>query len=586
MVRLVALALAAVFLLPAAAEAATVKVFLMRGEQLASLDRTVAKKDPTAALNALLSGPGPAERKAGYGTAIPTGIALMEARVDEEREIVHLRFGPGLTALKDAEMDGARLAQIIYTAFEVTGFDRVSVRTPERARKTYDKDDFAPPPYVEPTPKREKIPAPKKPRDVQVQLAALGYLPADAVTGTWDYRTKQAVLAFQSWEGLERDGVVGPMTLARMETAGRPLAIDRGPGRRVEIYRQRGVVLLVSGARVVRAIHTSTGVGGDSVDLGTPPGRFKIYRKEPRSWSIPYKTWLPFAAYWVGGWALHGYADVPAAAGLARLRAAADARGEDRLRLRQGRHAGPRHLTSGAWRHPSPAAGARRSSRSTTSPPCSRPSRAICAASSASATGSCARPAAAEALGALKELVTRGEQVALLVADQRMPGLSGTEYLVEARKLVPDAKRVLLTAYADTEAAIQAINEVDLDYYLLKPWDPPEEQLYPVVEDLLTTWEAGAALESGGVRVIGHRFSRDSHDLRDFLARNRVPMRWLDVERDSEARELLTVTGVDSERAAGGAAGGRHGARAPDRAGARGAARRVRGARRPSTTTW
>jgi thioredoxin reductase (NADPH) len=153
-----------------------------------------------------------------------------------------------------------------------------------------------------------------------------------------------------------------------------------------------------------------------------------------------------------------------------------------------------------------------------------------------------------EALEALRELVARGEQVALLVADQRMPGLSGTEYLVEARKLVPDAKRVLLTAYADTEAAIQAINEVDLDYYLLKPWDPPEEQLYPVVEDLLTTWEAGAALESGGVRVVGHRFSRDSHDLRDFLARNRVPMRWLDVERDAEARELLTVAGVDGER--------------------------------------
>lgn len=153
-----------------------------------------------------------------------------------------------------------------------------------------------------------------------------------------------------------------------------------------------------------------------------------------------------------------------------------------------------------------------------------------------------------EALGALKELVARGEQVALLVADQRMPGMAGTEYLVEARKLVPDAKRVLLTAYADTEAAIQAINEVDLDYYLLKPWDPPEEQLYPVVEDLLTTWEAGAALESGGVRVIGHRFSRDSHDLRDFLARNRVPMRWLDVERDSEARELLAVAAVEDGR--------------------------------------
>jgi thioredoxin reductase (NADPH) len=129
-----------------------------------------------------------------------------------------------------------------------------------------------------------------------------------------------------------------------------------------------------------------------------------------------------------------------------------------------------------------------------------------------------------------------------------MPGLSGTEYLVEARKIVPEAKRVLLTAYADTEAAISAINDVALDYYLLKPWDPPEEQLYPVVDDLLTTWDAGAALAAGGVRVIGHRFSKDTHDLRDFLARNRVPARWLDVERDGEARELLTVAGVEPDR--------------------------------------
>jgi thioredoxin reductase (NADPH) len=153
-----------------------------------------------------------------------------------------------------------------------------------------------------------------------------------------------------------------------------------------------------------------------------------------------------------------------------------------------------------------------------------------------------------EALDLLHQMRTRGDNVALLVADQKMPGLSGTEYLVEARKLVPEAKRVLLTAYADTEAAISAINDVALDYYLLKPWDPPEEQLYPVVEDLLTTWEAGAALDAGGVRVIGHRFSKESHDLRDFLARNRVPARWLDVERDGEARELLTVAEVDQSR--------------------------------------
>ena len=157
-------------------------------------------------------------------------------------------------------------------------------------------------------------------------------------------------------------------------------------------------------------------------------------------------------------------------------------------------------------------------------------------------------PSGPEGLELLTELRTRGDQTALLIADQRMPDMSGTEYLSRARSLVPGAKRVLLTAYADTEAAIEAINEVALDYYLLKPWDPPEEQLFPVVEDLLTTWEAGAAIEAGGVRVIGHRFSKETHDLRDFLARNGVPGRWMDVEREGEARELLGVADVDPER--------------------------------------
>ena len=154
----------------------------------------------------------------------------------------------------------------------------------------------------------------------------------------------------------------------------------------------------------------------------------------------------------------------------------------------------------------------------------------------------------AEALELLTEMRRRGENLAMIVADQRMPGMEGTELLVKARQIYPEAKRVLLTAYADTQAAIAAINEVSLDYYLLKPWDPPEEQLFPVVEDLLTTWESGAALEAGGVRVIGHRFSKDTHDLRDFLARNRVPGRWLDVERDSEARDLLRVAEVAEDR--------------------------------------
>jgi thioredoxin reductase (NADPH) len=157
-------------------------------------------------------------------------------------------------------------------------------------------------------------------------------------------------------------------------------------------------------------------------------------------------------------------------------------------------------------------------------------------------------PSGTEALEILTQLRTRGDQVALLLADQRMPVMPGTDFLVAARAIVPDAKRVLLTAYADTSAAIAAINEVALDYYLLKPWDPPEDKLFPVLEDLLATWEAGAALEGGGLRIIGHRFSKDSHDLRDFVARNGIPARWMDVEREGEARELLQVIGVDEGR--------------------------------------
>ena len=150
----------------------------------------------------------------------------------------------------------------------------------------------------------------------------------------------------------------------------------------------------------------------------------------------------------------------------------------------------------------------------------------------------------AGALEMLGEIRRRGEQVALLIADQRMPEMEGTAYLLRARELVPDAKRVLLTAYADTAAAISAINQVGLDYYLVKPWDPPEDEFYPVIEDLLAAWEAHSARTPGGLRMIGHRYSRESHALREFLARNRVPARWLDIERDAEARQLLDVSGV------------------------------------------
>ncbi|MEM1115265.1 MAG: FAD-dependent oxidoreductase [Bacteroidota bacterium] len=143
-----------------------------------------------------------------------------------------------------------------------------------------------------------------------------------------------------------------------------------------------------------------------------------------------------------------------------------------------------------------------------------------------------------EAVDAVKTLVERGEAVALVLSDQRMPGLDGVGVLRQAAEHAPRAKRALLTAYADTDAAIAAINDGRIDYYLLKPWDPPEETLYPVLDDLLDDWRAGYRPGYGGVRLVGDRWSPDGHRLRDFLSRNQIPYTFLDVERDPEAAEL------------------------------------------------
>ena len=153
----------------------------------------------------------------------------------------------------------------------------------------------------------------------------------------------------------------------------------------------------------------------------------------------------------------------------------------------------------------------------------------------------------AEGLELLAELRRRGDQVALIVSDQRMPQMQGTEFLTRARETFPEACRVLLTAYSDTQAAIAAINEAGLDYYLLKPWDPPDEGLYPVVTDLLGVWKGKSTMLAGGVRIVGHRFSRETHELRDFIARNRVPGTWLDVETDETAQELLAAAGMGED---------------------------------------
>ena len=149
-----------------------------------------------------------------------------------------------------------------------------------------------------------------------------------------------------------------------------------------------------------------------------------------------------------------------------------------------------------------------------------------------------------EALEALRELRLREDPVALLIVDQRMPGMSGVELLAAASELHPDAKRALLTAYADTDAAIAAINEVHADHYLLKPWDPPEDRLYPVLDELLDEWLAGFRPPFEGVRVVAPQWSPAAHRLKEFLGRNRVPYRSLDAEGSPEAAELLASAGA------------------------------------------
>jgi len=151
------------------------------------------------------------------------------------------------------------------------------------------------------------------------------------------------------------------------------------------------------------------------------------------------------------------------------------------------------------------------------------------------------------ALDTLQQLKVREEAVSLLLSDQRMPGMTGVEFLEKALEIYPHAKRVLLTAYADTEAAIRAINTARIHYYLTKPWDPPEEKLYPVLDDLLADWNAGYQPKFEGIRVIGHRWSLNDHQLRSFLSRNHVPYRWLDAAASDDAQTLLRERGLDPE---------------------------------------
>jgi thioredoxin reductase (NADPH) len=152
-----------------------------------------------------------------------------------------------------------------------------------------------------------------------------------------------------------------------------------------------------------------------------------------------------------------------------------------------------------------------------------------------------------DALEIVKQLKQRNTPLALFLADQRMPEMSGTEFLEKATVYFPEARKVLLTAYADTEAAITSINKIGLDFYLMKPWDPPEVNLFPVLDELLSDWAATVPVPYDGIRVAGTLWSPNSHNVKDFLARNRIPYLWLDIERDNEARLLVETVHTESE---------------------------------------
>jgi thioredoxin reductase (NADPH) len=149
-----------------------------------------------------------------------------------------------------------------------------------------------------------------------------------------------------------------------------------------------------------------------------------------------------------------------------------------------------------------------------------------------------------EALDSLRELKNKSETVALFISDQRMPEMEGVDFLQQARDIYPEARRVLLTAYSDTDAAIRAINDVQLDYYLMKPWDPPEEKLFPTITELLDDWQESYRPPFKGLKIIGYQFSPQSHEIKEFLSGNLVPYQWQDVEMSQEARDLLKLNNI------------------------------------------
>ena len=346
--------------------ASTVRVYFTSGEQLVPALRSVPAAEDTvaAAIRALLRGPTASERRDSLDSALPAGTQLRSVGVDDGTATIALG-GSFAAASQISAAAGPRrsaaLAQLTFTATAVPGIRRVQVSAPGMKALVLSRTDFLGPGSAPaPTPTlsgsaaqaagRATSPAsspaasatgssaapassatplsaggspaasavqtgivhPKDARQVQEALVRLLYLPPDAVSGAFDYRTSQAVMAFQSWEGLQRDGIVGKQTARRLEIAQPPMASRHGGSRWVEIHRAQSTLLLVQDGAVVQAVHCSTGRTMDAPPYDTPAGSYRVFVKLIRSWSVPYKVWMPYAAYFDGGIAIHGLDYVPA----------------------------------------------------------------------------------------------------------------------------------------------------------------------------------------------------------------------------------------------------------------------------------
>ena len=315
--------LAATLVAASAAHAqSSVRVHFLQGEQTIAVERPGAT--PADAVGTLLAGPSPAEQRRGIVTELPAGLPLLGLELAEGVATIDLgrAFADG-----DPASLSARSAQVVLT---LIGFPRVHevrllVEGAEHAALTR-ADVLAPPPAPRPSaaPALPRIVGSMTVLQLQRRLNKLGYLPLAAATDHFDQRTLSAVIAFQKWEGLVRDGIPGPVTQAALRVAKRPKPRTTGPGTRVEILLDRQVALVIRRGQVLRTVHVSTGKRG----YATPAGRYEVFRKRRRSWSVPYRVWMPWASYFVRGIAFHQARNVPvtpASHGCIRV-TAADAR--------------------------------------------------------------------------------------------------------------------------------------------------------------------------------------------------------------------------------------------------------------------